>query len=150
MHSCARLLPTTVPEESIAFLANFSSTFPASAAGCHNLTFDTVITNVGNAYHPHSGSFIAPRTGLYVFIWTIRVWGDRYSTQQVVNDNIINEIYLNPVSTIDGSFTGTVVVHVNQGDDVLIRTGSVSNKGDIISDFEGRSPFAGWILMWKK
>ena len=51
--------------------------------------------------------------------------------------HIINEIYLNPVSTIDGSFTGTVVVHVNQGDDMLIRTGSVSNKGDIISDFGG-------------
>ena len=82
-----------------------------------------------------------------MFIWTIRLWGDRYHSTQVVNDNIINEIYLNPVSTIDGSFTGTVVVHVNQGDDMLIRTGSVSNKGDIISDFWGRSSFAGWILM---
>ena len=58
VHSRARLLPTTVPEESIAFLANFSSSFPASAAGYHNLIFDTVITNVGNAYHPHSGSFL--------------------------------------------------------------------------------------------
>ena len=146
MHSRARLLPTTVPEESIAFLANFSSTFPESAAGYHNLTFDTVITNVGNAYHPHSGSFIAPRSGLNVFIWTIRSWGDRYhSTQQVVNDIIINGIYLNPISTISGSFTGTVVVHVNQGDDMLIRTGTVSNKGDIISDFGGRSPFVCWL-----
>lgn len=62
----------------------------------------------------------------------------------MVNDNIINEIYLNPVSIIDGSFTGTVVVHVNQGDDMLIRTGSVSNKGEIISDFGDRLLLVGF------
>ena len=63
----------------------------------------------------------------------------------MVNDNIINGIYLNPVSTIDGSVTGTAVLHVNQGDDMLIRTGSVLNKGDIISDFRGGGIAFCWL-----
>ena len=61
-------------------------------------------------------------------------------------NNVINSIYLNPLNAIDGTVTGTAVIHVNQGDDVLIRTGTVSNS-DILSDSSGRSSFAGWILM---
>lgn len=136
----------TVPVESVAFYAYFSSNIPASSA-YHILAFDKVITNVGNAYHPHSGSFLAPRSGLYVFTWTIRLWGPRYhTTELLVNNNVVNSIYLNPADTIDGGVTGTVVVHVNQGDDVLVRTGIKSN-GDIISDTWGRSSFARWLLM---
>ncbi|XP_062576165.1 uncharacterized protein LOC134238049, partial [Saccostrea cucullata] len=40
--------------------------------------------------------------------------------------------YLNSGNTIDGSVTGTVVVHVVQGDDVLLRTGGTYNGGNII------------------
>ena len=113
----------------------------------HSLAFDTVITNVGNAYHPQSGTFIAPRTGLYVFTWTIRLWGNSYHTSELlVDNNVVNTIYLNPSNQIDGSVTGTAVVLVNQGD-VLVRTGSDFNNGDIKSDTNGRSSFAGWILM---
>lgn len=50
----------------VAFYAYLSSDTPASVAH-HIITFDTVIANVGNACHPHSGTFIAPRSGLYVF-----------------------------------------------------------------------------------
>ena len=145
----ARLLlqPTTVPVETVAFFAYFSTHNPPSMHH-HILAFDTVITNVGNAYHPHSGTFIAPRTGLYVFTWTIRLWGDSYHTSELlVDNNIVNTIYLSPFNHIDGSVTGTAVVLVNQGDDVLVRTGSNYNNGDIKSDTNGRSSFAGWILM---
>ncbi|XP_078313982.1 uncharacterized protein LOC111104290 [Crassostrea virginica] len=141
------LQPTTVPVETVAFFAYFSTHNPPSTHH-HILAFDTVITNVGKAYHPHSGTFIAPRTGLYVFTWTIRLWGSSYHTSELlVDNNIVNTIYLNPVDQIDGSVTGTAVVLVNQGDDVLVRTGSTYNNGDIKSDTNGRSSFAGWILM---
>lgn len=140
------LQPANVPVESVAFYAYFSSTIPASSV-YHILAFDKVITNVGNAYHPHSGSFIAPRSGLYVFTWTIRINGERYhKTELLVNNNVVNSIYLDPVNHIDGCVTGTVVVHVNQGDDALVRTG-VPSHGEIISDTRGRSSFAGWLLM---
>ena len=136
-----------MPVESVAFFAYFSTHNVASSPH-HILAFDKVITNIGNAYHPHSGSFLAPRSGVYVFIWTIRLDGNNYHTTELLHDNnVINSIYLNPNNVSGGTTaTGTAVVHVNQGEDVLIRTGDISNGG-ILSDTNGRSSFAGWLLM---
>ncbi|XP_062591679.1 uncharacterized protein LOC134253182 [Saccostrea cucullata] len=131
----------------VAFYAYFSKN--VLSPGLHHiLTFDNVITNTGNAYHSHAGTFIAPRSGLYVFTWTIRIYGTSYhSTELMVNDNAVGSTYLNPVNTIDGSVTGTVVVHVDQGDDVLVRTRDSYNNGHINSDIVGKSSFAGWALV---
>lgn len=82
-----------------------------------------------------------------MFTWTIRQNGHGYhTTELLVDNNVVNSIYLNPVNTIDGGVTGTVVVQVNQGDDVLVRTGLTSG-GEIISAASGRSSFAGWLLV---
>lgn len=131
----------------VAFYAYVSTNIPASVA--HRIiAFDKVVTNVGNAYHPHSGTFIAPRSGLYVFTWTIRLYMDYYhTTELLVNNNVVNWIYFSPASNIDGSVSSTAVVQVNQGDDVLIRTGSSHHSGEIVGDVNGVSSFAGWILM---
>lgn len=142
------LQPTSVPVECVAFYAYLSNHDVASSAIHHIIVFDKAVTNVGNAYHPHSGTFIAPRSGLYVFTWTIRQDGtSHHVTELLVDNNMVNSIYMDPGSVMSGSVTGTVVVHVNQGDDVLVRTGSISNNGRIISDNNGRSAFAGWNLM---
>lgn len=134
-----------MPVESVAFFARFSSNTPAGI-NHHILVFDKVITNVGNAYHSHTGTFIAPRSGLYVFTWTIRLYTTSYhSTELLVDNNVVNVVYFNLANTVDGSVTGTAVVHVNQGDDAFIRTGTV-NGGDIVTDVNGYSSFAGWIL----
>lgn len=118
--------PTTVPVDTVAFFAYLSMDTPASVAH-HILTFDTVITNVGNAYHSYLGTFFAPRTGIYVFTWTIRLTDySKQTTELLVNNNVINWIYFNSNDSVDGSVTGTAVVQVNQGDDVLIRTVPVS------------------------
>lgn len=37
----------------------------------HIITFDNVQTNVGNGYNKHTGSFIVPQSGVYVFTWTL-------------------------------------------------------------------------------
>lgn len=143
------LQPTSVPVERVAFYAYLSNPDAASSAIHHIIVFDKAVTNVGNAYHPHSGTFIAPRSGLYVFTWTIRQDGtNHHITELLVDNNIVNVIYMNPGGNVmSGSVTGTVVMHVNQGDDVLVRTGSNSNNGIIRSDNDGRSAFAGWNLM---
>jgi hypothetical protein len=107
-----------------------------------------VITNAGNAYHPHTGTFIAPRTGLYVFAWTIQMREATYhSTEILVNNSIKGALYLYPGSHAVGGVSNTVVVHVNQGDDVFIRTGGRYNTGDIESYPFERSSFTGWMLV---
>lgn len=63
-----------------------------------------------------------------------------------MDNNFVNWLYFNPTG-IDGSATGTVVVQVNQGDDVLIRTGPRLHTGTIVRNLDGKSSFAGWILM---
>lgn len=138
----------SVPVEPVAFYAYLSTHEAASSAIHHIIAFDKVITNVGNAYHPHSGTFIAPRSGLYVFTWTIAQGGTSYHvTELVVDNNIVNVIYMDPGNIMAGSATGTVVVHVSQGDDVLVRTGLRHNHGDINSDTDSRSTFAGWNII---
>ncbi|XP_062581448.1 uncharacterized protein LOC134243233 [Saccostrea cucullata] len=140
--------PTTLPSSSnsLAFYAYLSKAIPAFV-GHHIITFDVMVTNVGNGYHPYTGIFIAPRAGIYVFAWTIRMYGSSFhTTELVVNSNVVGAVYLNPSSNIDGSVSNVVVVHVNKGDDVYIRTGDDRNSGDIMSHSWGRSSFAGWML----
>ncbi|XP_062581433.1 complement C1q-like protein 4 [Saccostrea cucullata] len=130
----------------VAFYAYLSQDVPSPSAH-YILAFDNVITNAGNAYHSHTGTFIAPRSGLYVFTWTIRMYGDSYhSTELLINNNFVGSTYLNSANTISGSVTGIVVVHVNQGDDVFLRTGGEYNNGNIYSDNLGKSSLAGWAL----
>ena len=139
------LQPTTVPAESVAFFAYLSTHNDASSSH-YILAFDKVITNIGNAYHANMGAFIAPRSGIYVFIRTVRMNGHNYHTTELVHNNtVVNAIYLNP-QNIEGTVTGTAIVHANQGEDVLIRTGTLSN-GAIVSNTNGRSSFAGWMLI---
>ena len=67
-----------------------------------------------------------------------------HTTELVINSNVVNSIYLYPDNNTDGTVTGTAVVFVQQGDDVFIRTGPRLSLGEIISDGNGRSSFAGW------
>lgn len=137
--------PTTVPVDMVAFYAYLSTNIPASVAN-RIIAFDKVMTNVGNAYHPHSGTFIAPSSRVYVCTWTIRLADHYYhTTELLVNNNVVNWIFFNPNNYIDGSVSSTAVIHVNQGDDVLIRTGSTLHNGDIVSNSNGVSSFAGWL-----
>jgi hypothetical protein len=111
------------------------------------LRFDVVKTNQGNGYHPNTGVFMVPETGIYVFTWTIRVYGTyRHSTELVVITKSMGIVHLNAGGSWDDSVTGIVVVHANSGDDVFLRTLANANAGQIASDRGGRSSFAGWKL----
>lgn len=112
------------------------------------IVFDNIVTNVGGAYHKSSGTFYAPKTGLYVFTWTIRVnEGSYYTTELVVQNQVVHSVYFSPQHHVDGSVSGTVVVFMNALDDACIRTGPRYHHGLIKSDVDGRSSFGGWIIM---
>ncbi|XP_061177073.1 uveal autoantigen with coiled-coil domains and ankyrin repeats-like [Saccostrea echinata] len=138
------LSPPTI--NSIAFYSYMSQKTPTISVQ-YSLRFDVVKTNVGNGYHSATGVFIVPETGIYVFTWTIRVLGDNYhSTQLMVNTDVLGVIHVNAGGGGNLGGTGTVVAHVNAGDDIFVRTHASFNKGVIYSDGGGRSSFAGWKL----
>ena len=55
----------------MAFYAQRSSDIPANLVTANLvIVFDNVKTNAGNGYHPSTGVFIVPESGMYVFSWT--------------------------------------------------------------------------------
>lgn len=116
----------------------------------HVLVFDVVKTNIGNAYHPNTGVFIVPESGVYVLTWTFRIGGNHdHSIQLIVNREDIGSVYLHTVNGVEGEATGIVVTHVNAGDDVFVRTHPKLQIGPghyIQSDMHGKSSFAGWKI----
>jgi hypothetical protein len=137
---------TQPSKDVVAFYAYLTHKITSPSA--HDvLTFDTTITNIGNAYHQHSGIFIAPRAGTYVFTWSFRIQNDAHmSTELVVNNVAVGVVYFDATNGVGGNKAGTAVVHVQEDDAVFIRTSSANNLGDIISDLLGRPYFAGWLL----
>lgn len=100
-----------------------------------------------------SGVFIAPKSGIYVFIWTLRLLDQ--SIVLVVNGVDYNSIYnrsfdhdnIVQVVEADESVTGYAIARVNQGEDVFLRTHSAhQGRGGMISNSFGFSTFGGWIL----
>ncbi|VDI84054.1 Hypothetical predicted protein [Mytilus galloprovincialis] len=135
--------PITSP---VAFSAHFS-TNEVHLTSHHTLVFDVVQTNTGNGYNKHSGSFIVPRAGLYVFTWTlITESSGEICTNLVVNG--VNSGY----SYANGNWQQTTsieVLQVEQGDTVLVRTNNYSGcnqVGSITSDKWRRSNFSGWLI----
>ena len=122
------------------------TTHKPSPGNLNTLVFDAIFTNEGNGYNHHMGVFIAPKSALYVFTWTIRANGGAYfNTQLLVNVLVYGSMY-----TIDlyysNSNSATAVVRVAAGIAVYVRTGPTSNSGDIHSSFEGYSTFSGWSI----
>lgn len=134
----------------VAFHAYLSSP-DGSTDKSHTIVFDTVITNAGTAYNKQDGLFTAPSEGVYVFNWVV------YSQHQ---GDVITELVVNAFSrgcsradshTLDEhhSASGTVVVHLAQGDVVSVKTHSVwASVGGVMSftDYY-KSSFSGWLLV---
>lgn len=110
--------------------------------------FDTIITNIGHHYNKHTGAFTAPQHGVNVFTWNLYcdVGGYIYS-QLVVNSNVVGAMYTSAEGAIAiRSPTGTVVVEVNQGDVVFVRTHpTVGHSGNLRSDSKLMSIILQWL-----
>nr|KAG5699872.1 hypothetical protein BaRGS_034646 [Batillaria attramentaria] len=57
----------SVAQQSVSFFTQFSEYHHGGLQDGTILKFDDVKTNVGGAYHPELGQFVAPVTGTYAF-----------------------------------------------------------------------------------
>ncbi|XP_062589102.1 uncharacterized protein LOC134250764 [Saccostrea cucullata] len=88
-----RLSPPTM--NAIAFYAYMSQNTPTISVQ-YPFIFDVVKTNVGHGYHSATRAFVVPESGMYVFTWTMRVYGDHYhSAEAMVNTDALGVIYVN-------------------------------------------------------
>lgn len=114
------------------------------------LIFQSVVTNVGNHYNKYNGAFTVPDYGVYVFTWTIVMPGNGYIyTQILVNSNAVGSMSTSAFGVDNQrATTGIVVVSVNPGDVVFIKTnphGSF-NQNIISNPALYRTSFSGWKL----
>jgi hypothetical protein len=110
----------------------------------HQLKFESVQLNSGNAYKPFHGKFLAPVSGTYFFTYTaatnpkswIRIYLKRNG---VIVGQLLNSALPNYVKT-----TESVVIHLNQSDDIWLEANDVSANTSITSGTECH--FAGFLL----
>ena len=113
----------------------------------HTLIFDHIETNIGNGYNGHTGAFIAPINGVYMFFYTVCGYHPSHMSIEItVNSVARGAIFVDneaAPSVYTGS-TGVAVFALNQGDDCFIRTHSTySPSGSIRSDNLMRTSFSG-------
>ncbi|XP_045215463.1 C1q-related factor-like [Mercenaria mercenaria] len=132
----------TANETHVAFFAKMVNHL--EHGGVHQtVIFESVVTNVGNAYHSHIGTFIAPVSGTYVFSTTLVSRHSNDARAQFVRNGLaLTTMYVNAGDTGDETTSQTIVLQLEEGDDV-----SVQNL-DSDKSFSGSSysTFAGFLL----
>lgn len=106
-----------------------SQDFPTLDAS-HTLVFDTVVTNVGNSYHSTTGvsEFLK-----HVFSWSMRLANGEYHQAELVHNYQVMGVAYLYAPTGDHTVSETIVIQVNQCDDLNLRTQGGPNYGDIES-----------------
>ena len=113
-------------------------------AGMHqNFVFDTVVTNVGNGYNSHLGSFVAPVSGTYVFSTTlVSFYHINSHAQFVKNGQAVTTLFVSGVESGHDTASQTIVLQLQKGDDVTVQ------NLDTDTSFLGSSYsiFSGFLL----
>lgn len=121
----------------------------ASPGPHHTLIFNSVITNIGNAYNQYSGIFTVPSNGLYVLSYTITAYTSSNIPVEIVkNAGVIGSLLTRTYSNYKHSVSSTVVVNMNAGDVCYVRTSGsgATISGSILSGTEARTSFTGWRI----
>ncbi|CAG2247599.1 unnamed protein product [Mytilus edulis] len=148
------LLPDNPSTSNIAFSAYLSHLDNGPAVGkLREIVFDKIETNLGNGYDTYSGTFRAPKDGVYVFTWTIFVHGGGSGgngevwTELVINGQIHGSLHADTeTASDDDSSTGFVIKVLNKDDIVFIRTSNMAvPQGTLHSNYM-RWTFSGWLI----
>lgn len=88
--------------------------------GNQQITYDHVVTNIGNGYSSQNGMFTAPISGLYHFSTTVMAVGnENVHIQMVKNGNEIARAYTSSTDYETG--VAVVIIELNKGDNVWVK-----------------------------
>ncbi|XP_065937223.1 complement C1q tumor necrosis factor-related protein 3 [Magallana gigas] len=143
-----RVQTDPVPIESVIAFYAYMSTTENNPSTHHTIIYDHDVTNIGNGYNRHSGTFIAPVDGVYVFSWTIFLYqpGEYMSIELTLNSQPVGASYVQGMHDYS-TVSGTAVLSMQKNDIVFTRTHTTYvPHGSIRSDDLMRSTFTGWCL----
>lgn len=108
------------------------------------VVFDLVIENIGNAYNRHTGTFVAPVDGIYVFSAALTSPSDKsFLTRFVKNGGGFSAMYASGFESGGSQTTSNTVVHQLRQDDVVCIVHEGVDK--MILGY-GLSTFSGFLL----
>lgn len=134
--------PTVDSHQMTGFHAKVTSDTALGTA--QTVIFDSVITNIGNAYNPQTGHFTAPHDGVYFFASSfLKTTGTPALHLQMVKNT--DEISKGHASTASGPESGSMnaVVELKKNDVVKIRHHPSQGSETIHGEW---SYFTGYLI----
>uniref|UniRef100_A0A194AND2 C1q domain-containing protein n=1 Tax=Pinctada fucata TaxID=50426 RepID=A0A194AND2_PINFU len=142
-----------IGDDTVAFYAVLTSTFDKNIGPHHVFIYDHIESNFGGGYNSNTGIFTAPKFGVFAFLWTIAAEGTTGSgdygeveTELIVNAKKRGYAFADTeVSWDDDQTTGFVIVQLNQGDVVYVRS-TGTPQGNLQVNYNGSWTFSGWQI----
>jgi hypothetical protein len=112
------------------------------------LVFERVIMNIGGHYNNVDGIFVAPKTGIYLFAWTVCTNAANYvMTELMVDNTMISRAGENEATGSYHCGSMTAVCRMNKDKHAWIRTTTYGSKHVFYTQPSGpQSSFMGIIV----
>jgi hypothetical protein len=126
----------------VAFMAYLTT---HERATNHHIYFDDVKTNIGNAYNPRHGIFVAPVNGLYQFTITACSETHHYIVLEInVKDLIIGKVIAGNGLATDCN-SKVFIIQIMKGDNVFV-THSTTGEWLYANVAYGLPSFTGFLI----
>ena len=134
----------TPPIEKVAFSVGL--THNVDLGFIQTIIYDRIYMNIGNGYNIAVGSFVVPKTGIYVLSYTaLNIKGsDAYI--EIVHNGVRMAI-TNLDSSGNNMGSQTIIAHLTEGDNVWIRNASSAGPKLMGRAQETYNRFSGFLLL---
>ncbi|VDI27099.1 Hypothetical predicted protein [Mytilus galloprovincialis] len=106
--------------------------------------FDVTRVDVGDNFNTGDGIFIAPRSGIYLFSWTVKMFSGKNTHTELRVDNVVKGRQIVALGSVGHlATTRNVLTNVKHGDHVWIQTGPYYTENifdetqNVVSSFMG-------------
>ncbi|XP_052775019.1 complement C1q-like protein 3 [Mya arenaria] len=126
----------------VAFTARLSNN--QTVFSQQTIVFDDALTNIGRAYNPVTGIFIAPYTGRYMFSLSVRAQYQKQVCAEIVAEpEVVGQVAAGDTEIERASASLTVVTSLEKGNEVYVRE-TKTWTGHFFGD--GFTVFTGYLL----